>query len=126
MARSKERLYRIWIGMKTRCCNPNSNNWKSYGGKGITICDEWINDYDAFCSWSMDHGYNDNLSIDRIDNSKGYCPSNCRWVTELDQRHNQTNNKWITYNGQTKLVSEWAREYGINVGVVLNRINNLG
>lgn len=78
---SKTRLYRIWSGMKDRCLNPNSHYHKWYGGRGITVCDEWANDFGAFRSWASAHGYSEGLSIDRIDNDGNYEPKNCQWLT---------------------------------------------
>lgn len=77
----RARLYRIWSNMKTRCYNKNVRSYADYGAKGIGVCDEWLNNYEAFKEWAMLNGYNDKLSIDRIDSSKGYCPDNCRWIT---------------------------------------------
>lgn len=89
----KSRLYRIWGAMKTRCYNPKFQYFKNYGGRGIIICKEWLNDFQAFYKWAMSHGYRDGLSIDRIDNDKGYSPDNCRWVTMKEQRHNRRDSK---------------------------------
>lgn len=75
------RIYRIWKSMKTRCYNPKHDHYDSYGGKNIKICDKWKNDFMNFYSWSLKNGYNDNLSIDRIDNNKDYTPDNCRWIS---------------------------------------------
>ena len=81
---SKTRLYNIYSGMKQRCYNPNNQHYQWYGGKGITICNEWINDngLQNFIDWALNHGYNENLTIDRIDNNQGYSPDNCQWVTQ--------------------------------------------
>lgn len=82
------RLYRIWNTMKNRCQNPNTHNYFRYGGRGITVCDEW-QDFIPFYEWSMMNGYTETLTIDRIDNFKGYSPDNCRWVTMKEQHQNR-------------------------------------
>lgn len=87
--RSKERLYSVWHGMIDRCYNPNSTGYKTYGGRGITVCDEWKNDFWAFNRWGIENGYQEGLSIDRIDCDGNYEPSNCRWATTQMQRDNQ-------------------------------------
>lgn len=86
---SNHRLYHIWQGMKYRCINKNGRRYKDYGGRGITVCDEWKNNFQSFYEWSVANGYREDLSIDRIDNDKGYCPENCRWATALEQRKNR-------------------------------------
>lgn len=75
--------------MKIRCYDDKCKDYKHYGGRGITVCDEWLNGFQAFYDWAMSHGYADNLSIDRIDNEKGYSPDNCRWVTASEQNKNR-------------------------------------
>ncbi len=83
------RLYRIWGGMKTRCYNPNSKHYDYYGGRGIAICTEWLHNFAAFQEWALSNGYHEGLSIDRIDNDKGYSPDNCRWITQTEQNKNR-------------------------------------
>ena len=85
----QERLYNIWVGMKQRCLNPNKHNFPNYGGRGITVCDEWLHDYPAFRDWALNNGYSDVLTIDRINNDAGYSPDNCRWATHKQQNNNR-------------------------------------
>ena len=87
--KSGTRLYRIWGGMKSRTSNPNVPCFKDYGGRGIRMCEVWQRDFTAFYQWSMEHGYSDNLTTDRIDNNRGYSPDNCRWVTMKEQCANR-------------------------------------
>ena len=85
----KCRLYSIWANMKTRCYNKKNKNYKNYGGRGIKICNDWPMDFPAFYDWAITNGYSDSLTIDRINNDGNYEPSNCRWATAKEQRHNQ-------------------------------------
>jgi len=78
------RLYRIWTGIKTRCLNPNDHAWDRYGGRGISICEEWKDNFGAFQDWAFSHGYDNTLTIDRKENDKGYFPDNCRWITRSE------------------------------------------
>lgn len=121
-----KRLYRIYHKIRERCYRPNNRNYKYYGGRGITICDEWYHNFQAFMEWSLSHGYTDDLTIDRIDNEKGYAPDNCRWVTMQRQNCNRRNNHLLEFNGQTKTVSDWSRETGIKQQTILHRINRMG
>ena len=86
---SKTRLYKIYRGIIDKTEYPSSNNYSNYGARGIKMCEEWRKDFSIFRDWALSHGYADNLSIDRIDNSKGYEPSNCRWATAIEQAHNK-------------------------------------
>lgn len=113
---SRDRLYGIWSKMKSRCNNPNSDKYKYYGGRGIRVCAKW-NAPDGFASfrnWAISNNYTDELTIDRIDNDKGYSPDNCRWVTQKEQVLNTRRNRRITFNGRTLTISEWAEEFGFN------------
>lgn len=84
------RLYRIYYAMRTRCYNPNKKEYSRYGGRGIQVCEEWLNDFTAFQSWALENGYSDSLSIDRINNDGNYEPSNCRWATAKMQANNRS------------------------------------
>lgn len=117
----KTRLYRIWTNMKTRCINPNDPHFERYGRRGITVCDEWKNDFKAFYDWSMSNGYADDLTIDRIDNNGNYEPSNCRWVTVKEQNQNKRNVILITYDGETHTVTEWARKLNLGHDTIRQR-----
>ena len=107
------RLYSIWQNMKERCINSNSVAFKDYGGRGITICDEWKDNFQAFYDWAMANGYTKNLTIDRIDNDGNYEPSNCRWSTMKEQANNRRNCLLLEYNGTVHTLQEWSEYSGI-------------
>lgn len=104
----KPRTFIVWNGIKARCLNKNSKSYKNYGARGITICDEWLC-YENFHNWALRNGYKDNLSIDRIDNSKGYSPDNCQWIPWKENLMKQRRYILLTVNGETKTLSEWGR-----------------
>ena len=116
------RLYRIWASMKTRCYNPKATHYSRYGGRGITICDEWRNSFQAFHDWAMLHGYSDKLTIDRIDVNGNYEPGNCRWATIREQSFNRSNNHNFTIVGVTKTLTEWCELHSINYKTVRDRL----
>ena len=116
------RIYRIWQGMRLRCYNEKSNRFHRYGGRGITICDEWKNNIQSFYDWAMSSGYREDLTIDRIDNDKGYSPENCRWVTIKEQMNHTSKNRHMTINGVKKTIAEWAEESGMNYSTLYTRI----
>ena len=109
-----DRLYNIWQMMKQRCYNPNATRFERYGGRGITVCDEWKGDFQAFKRWAMAHGYEDHLTIERIDNNRGYSPNNCRFITVAEQNQNRLVNHTITFDGVTKTLAQWAKSLGVN------------
>lgn len=121
----RTRLQEIFYSMKKRCYNPNCSRYKYYGAKGITICDEWLNNPNKFYQWSLSNGYNDKLTIDRIDNNKGYEPNNCRWVSQKLQANNKSNNHFVTYKGKRKTVAQWCEELNLNYGTAVYRLNKL-
>lgn len=89
--------------------------------KGIKVCEEW-DDYSSFYDWAIANGYNDNLTLERIDNNKNYEPNNCKWIPKSEQSKNRTSNHYITYNNQTKTLTDWAKEFGIKRTTLSNRI----
>lgn len=118
----KKRLYSIWHNMKSRCYYTHAEKYKYYGGRGITVCDEWRDDFNAFYNWAINNGYKDDLTLDRIDSNGNYEPKNCRWATIAEQNNNSKKNNYIAYNGETKTAAQWAREYGIEPHLFNTRI----
>lgn len=112
------RIHIIWMDMRSRCADLNNPN---YGGRGIKVCDEWSDDFQAFYEWAMDNGYTDELTIDRIDNEKGYSPENCRWANAETQANNKRNNIYIEYKGKTQTIPQWSRELGIKNSLLRGR-----
>ena len=108
------RLYTIWRSMVNRCRGNNQQSKRLYKDRGIAVCQEWVNSFETFSNWASNNGYKDDLTIDRIDNSKGYSPDNCRWATPMEQANNRRNNRIVEYNGEKHTLSEWARITGIN------------
>lgn len=115
---AKTRINNIYHNMKQRCKNKNS---KYYGKRGITICSEWQN-FEKFYDWAINNGYQDNLTIDRIDNNGNYEPANCRWVTYTEQNNNRRSNHYIEYNGIKHSIAEWSKILNINYNTLKSRI----
>lgn len=121
---SKTRLYRIWGAMKKRCLNPNVHEYQNYGGRGITVCKEWLEDFCSFREWALQNGYKDHLTIDRIDVNGNYEPSNCRWATRKEQNNNRTTNHYLTFDGKTMNIASWAKEIDIKESILRQRIRD--
>ena len=122
--RKPTHLFNCFANMNTRCYNPNYYLFQHYGGKGIKVCDEWRGKYGFinFRKWAFENGYKEGLSIDRIDNSKSYCPENCRWVTMTVQQNNRTNNRVLTINGTTDTMANWSKKSGIPYSTIQQRL----
>lgn len=121
---SRTRLGREYISMMNRCYNVNHRYYYNYGGRGIKVCEEWKDNKIDFFKWAIANGYNDNLTIDRIDNEGNYEPLNCRWVNNIFQQNHKRNNKLITYNGETHTQAEWSRKTGITSNAIGLRLCN--
>lgn len=113
---SGTRLYHEWVTMKQRCINPKNKRYADYGGRGIKVCDEWLNKPDDFFKWALENGYKDNLTIDRINNNGNYEPSNCRWTDIKTQCRNRRNNILVEYQGKMITLVELSEITGINYG----------
>lgn len=118
------KLYHIWSGMKDRCYYKKCINYNRYGGKGIKICEEWLNDFSKFRIWAENNGYNENLTIDRIDSNGDYCPENCRWATPRQQANNRSTNVILNCKGESHTAAEWERIVGLPKNMILSRIKS--
>lgn len=117
------RLYGIWLGIKERCHNPRDTAYQFYGEKGISVCNGWRNSFQYFYEWSTTNGYKDSLTIDRVNPEGNYEPSNCRWVDFEIQANNKITSQLMEINGETKTLTQWAREFGISPVTVFSRYN---
>lgn len=120
------RLYGIWHGMKTRCLNPNAATFKNYGGRGITVCEEWKNDYVNFKVWAESNGYEEHLTLERIDNNGDYEPGNCKWITLAAQQLNTRQIKYYSYLGNPYTLRQLSEISGIQMHTIDMRIKKLG
>lgn len=119
---SNTRLYREWESMRDRCFREKCRDYPDYGGRGITVCDEWKDSFEHFRDWSLANGYQDNLTIDRKDNDGPYSPDNCRLATLEEQANNKRNNLLITYCGKTQTLTKWAEEMGMKEKTLWQRL----
>lgn len=117
------RLHKIWCSMHERCESKNHIHYADYGGRGIAVCEEW-SEYLPFAKWARENGYSDDLSIDRIDNDRGYEPSNCRWATQKEQHNNKRSNRIIEYMGKRYTLTQLAEYAGLNKTTLKERLNN--
>lgn len=119
-----ERLYNTWVNMRARCQKPNTFGYHNYGGRGISVCEEWggRHCYLVFRDWSFANGWAPNLEIDRINNDGNYEPSNCRWATREMQVNNRRCNRWITLNGETHTHAQWEKKLGMKEGSIGRRV----
>lgn len=130
------RLWRIYSNMKNRCYNPKAPNYSYYGGRGINVCEEWLNSeritigkyihnqskgWLSFQEWALKNGYAEDLTLDRIDTNNGYSPENCRWVSMKVQMNNTRNNHYITYKGKTQTIKQWCEELNLNYSTTKGR-----
>lgn len=106
--RSSHTLYKIFSAMLQRCYNPNNKNFLDYGGRGIVICQEWIDDFNLFFDWAINNGYQRGKTIDRIDNNGIYSPDNCRFTNKHNSIRNRRNTIFIEFKGEKKPLSEWS------------------
>ena len=116
-----ESLFRVWCNIRKRCLSAKSHNYTDYGGRGITICEQWISDYTAFREWAVSNGYRKGLSIDRINVDGNYSPENCRWTNSVTQQNNRRCNINVTYQNQTHTLKEWSRIRDINYQTLYTR-----
>lgn len=122
---SRTRLYSIWRDMKTRCYNVNAPNYKNYGGKGIRVCDEWL-EPTKFFDWALESGYSDELTLERVSLDGNYEPRNCKWITLSEQQRNKTTSRLVEINGQSRCLEEWCEIFNMPYKTVHHRIDCLG
>lgn len=128
---TNSRLYGVWCGIKRRCNTPSDRAYRWYGARGITMCDEWHTSYQVFRDWAYHSGYDPDAprgqcTIDRIDPNGNYEPSNCRWVSQLEQANNLRSNHRLVYNGETHTMAEWGRIMNIPATKICERVTVLG
>lgn len=120
--KTTKRLLNIYRNMIRRCYDKNNERYNDWGGRGIKVCEEWLNNFISFYNWAINNGYQDNLTIDRINNNGNYEPLNCRWATYREQARNSSKNHLITYNNKTYCIEEWSEITGLTPQAILSRL----
>ena len=121
---SEATLYHKWEGIKQRTLNENRKDYADYGGRGIEVCQEWRDSFEAFRDWALANGYQDNLTIERKDTNGDYCPENCRWATKKEQANNRRNNRIIEHNGERRTLKQWADIAGVSLETFKYRLDS--
>lgn len=121
-----KRLWNIWNGIKKRCLFETEPRYAQYGARGITICDEWKESFDNFADWAYANGYDDTLTIERIDVNGNYCPENCKWITRKEQAFNKQDTIWVDYQGKRIQLRKLCEEKGLRYDAIHNRIMKMG
>ena len=119
--RGMTKEYQAWVGIKQRCTNPNYAAWHRYGGRGITMCAEWVDSFEAFYSHIGD-APTAKHTVDRIDNNRGYEPGNVRWATRKEQSNNISSNTWVEHGGKRMTWAQWAEHLGVPYNLLLTRV----
>lgn len=121
---SKQKIYRIWGGIVARCHIPSQSGYKRYGGRGISVCDEWRKDFVQFYNWAIQNGYREDLTIERVDCNGDYSPQNCKWIPRSEQCNNTRQSHFITIDGKTLTIKQWSKEIGISDKVIRCRLRH--
>lgn len=119
---ARTRLYRTWANMKNRCGKEYDKEYKYYGGRGISVCKEWATSFEKFKEWALSNGYQDNLTIDRIDVNGNYEPKNCRWITRQEQNKNASSNIILSLNGVSHILADWSDIVEIGYSTLQGRV----
>lgn len=117
----RTKIYGLYCAMIQRCCNEKNHAYKDYGGRGISICSEWLNDFQVFYNWAMASGYDKDLTLERTDVNGNYCPENCVWASRQTQANNRRNSVCLTFNGKTQTLRNWSIDLGIPMKLITSR-----
>jgi hypothetical protein len=120
---SHTHLHDTWLGIKARVSNPNNKSYGRYGGRGIKMCDDWFNSYESFRDWAKSNGYDESLTIERIDVNGNYEPDNCTWIPWSEQANNRRSTIWIEWEGKRQNATQWAKELGFKPKTIMERYN---